>query len=66
MKAIVILLLMSILFAVPVGTGSAGQGAEADREQEGGSSSPPEERLEEFVPSEEISADRAISFPTDI
>lgn len=57
MKAVVILLVLCILFAAPMGSESAQQEADPDETQE---------RLEEFVPSEEISADSAISFPTDI
>jgi hypothetical protein len=57
MKAVAIALALCILFAAPMGTESGQQ--EADPAD-------PQERLEEFVPSEEISADSAVSFPTDI
>ena len=57
MKRSTYLLALCVLFAAPVGTESAQQQSETVD---------PQERLEEFVPSEEISADSAISFPTDI
>jgi hypothetical protein len=64
MRASAILLLLCVLFSVPVGTGSAEQATDTASQEAAGASA--EEQLEEFVPSEEISADRAISFPTDI
>ncbi len=63
MRIVVVLLLLAVLFATPVGTdrARAQAGISAGAEQ-----SEQEEELDEFVPSEEISADRAISFPVDI
>jgi hypothetical protein len=66
MKTIVILLVLSILFAAPVGTESGQQESDSRQAGTGVASEDAQEQLEEFVPSEEISADRAISFPTDI
>jgi hypothetical protein len=66
MKAIAILLVLGILFAVPMGTESAQQESDARQEKTATEDEDPQQQLEEFVPSEEISADRAISFPTDI
>ena len=66
MKAIVILLVLCILFAAPMGTESGQQESESQQTDVGAAAEDPEEQLEEFVPSEKISADRAISFPTDI
>ena len=66
MKAIVILLALCILFAAPMGTETAQQESGSSDEEAGAAAVDAQERLEEFVPSEEISADRAISFPTDI
>ena len=66
MKATVILLVLCILFAAPMGTESGQQESESQQTDAGAAAEDPEEQLEEFVPSEKISADRAISFPTDI
>ena len=66
MKAIVILLVLCVLFAAPMGTESAQQESDPRQEETGAPAADPQEQLEEFVPSEKISADRAISFPTDI
>lgn len=64
MKAIVILLMLCVLFAAPMGTESAQQESDSPRKES--AAVDPQDRLEEFVPSEEISADSAIAFPTDI
>ena len=66
MKAIVILLALCLLFAAPMGTESAQQESGSQGEESAAPAVDPQDRLEEFVPSEEISADSAISFPTDI
>ena len=66
MKAIVILLALCILFAAPMGTESAQQESASQGGESAAPAVDPQDRLEEFVPSEEISADLAISFPTDI
>jgi len=66
MKAIVILLLLCVLFAAPMGTESAQQESDSQPEESAAVAADPQERLEEFVPSEQISADSAIAFPTDI
>lgn len=65
MKAIVILFVLCVLSAVPMGTESAQQEA-GSAQEDSAAAVDPQERLEEFVPSEKISADSAISFPTDI
>ena len=68
MKVVVILLMVGMVFAAPMGSsGSAQQQASGSAPEEtAASAEDPQEQLEEFVPTEEISADRAISFPTDI
>jgi hypothetical protein len=67
MKILVTLLLLLVLFAAPTGIdGSQQEAPEPGGESSPGATAAPEEQLEEFVPSEEISADKAISFPTDI
>ena len=66
MKAIVILLVLCILFAAPMGTESGQQESDSRQGDTGAAPEDAQEQLEEFVPSEKISADRAISFPTDI
>ncbi len=62
MKVVVSLLLIALLFAIPTGTG-----AEEPQSQAAGD---PEEQQpdapEEFIPSEDLPADSAISFPVDI
>jgi hypothetical protein len=66
LKALVILTLLCVLFAAPMGSESAQQESESSRQEGATESVDPQEQLEELVPSEEISADHAISFPTDI
>jgi len=58
-----VLVAVLLLSAAPVGTEPAPGGSAAMRDPSGGVT---EEELEEFVPSEQISADRAIAFPVDI
>ena len=64
MRSVLIVLVLTLITtpnAPHSADGAAAQG------QEAASESPAiEEELEEFVPSEEISADKAISFPVDI
>ena len=57
MRAIAVCLLLLLLSVSPVGTGAA---------QEPPPAAETTEELEEFVPSEEIRADSAVSFPVDI
>ena len=71
--ALLILLLTPALASAPGDTGDDhvedGQEAtETDRVRaaQGGAGQDPREPLEEFVPSEEVSADRPVSFPKDI
>jgi hypothetical protein len=66
MKVCVILVVLCILFAAPMGTESGQQESSSGQAATGTTTAGPPEQLEEFVPSEKISADRAISFPTDI
>jgi hypothetical protein len=65
MRSLIVLLVFSVVFASPAGTGPAGDRPDSARGPTPGGAVV-EERLEEFIPSEEISADRAISFPVDI
>jgi len=55
--------LMRIVLGVVLLVGSAGDGRAVGQETE---SKPAEEQLDEFVPSEEISAGSDVSFPVDI
>jgi hypothetical protein len=57
MRALAVCLLLLLLSVSPAGTGAA-QEPPPDEETA--------EELEEFVPSEEIRADSAVSFPVDI
>jgi hypothetical protein len=60
LAVLVLLLLVSmalIAFSGPAGTSASPQEAEAPAEGE---------QLEDFVPSEEVPADSAVSFPVDI
>jgi len=54
--------LVAVVFLLILVTGPAGSGAAAQERGAAGD----EETLEEFEPSEEISADTAVSFPVDI
>jgi len=65
MRSMIVLLVFSVVFASPAGTESAGERPGPARGPTPGGAVV-EEELEEFIPSEEISADQAISFPVDI
>jgi hypothetical protein len=70
MKLLSVLLFLVLLLATPVGPGAA-QAPPTTPESESGEVAEEaelseEEALEEFVPSEEVPADSAISFPVDI
>jgi hypothetical protein len=65
MKSLLLLLLLLLLATTPHGPRSA-EGAQAQAPQPDPTGHTVDEDLEEFVPSEEISADKAISFPVDI
>ncbi|HXV77160.1 MAG TPA: hypothetical protein VD788_12655 [Candidatus Polarisedimenticolaceae bacterium] len=62
MRGPLVLLLLVLLSTTPQGLRSA---ASADA-PEPSAAPATDESLEEFVPSEEISADNAVSFPVDI
>jgi len=66
-KVLSSLLFLALLLATPAGPGAA-QTRETPAAGEGpaASASSEEEALEEFVPTEEVPADSAISFPVDI
>lgn len=55
-------ILAAIVLVLILATGPGGPGAAAQEEPDRAA----EEQLEEFEPSEEISADTAVSFPVDI
>jgi hypothetical protein len=60
-------LLLLLMLALVATTPNAPRSAEAPAaSQESGTQQTTDDELEEFVPSEEISADKAISFPVDI
>lgn len=63
MRVAAVLLAVLLLSAAPVGTEPAPAGQAAAQTPPGAAY---EEELEEFVPSEEVSAERAIAFPVDI
>ena len=66
-KVLSILLFLALLLATPAGPGAAQTPAPpATEESEAATTASEEEALEEFIPSEEVSADSAISFPVDI
>jgi hypothetical protein len=73
MRILSVLLFLALLAATPAGPRAERDSAQA-AEGAGQSETPPqtegsstaEEELEEFVPTEELSADSAISFPVDI
>jgi len=54
-KVLSLLLFLALLLATPAGPGAAQTPEQSE-----------EEALEEFVPSEKVPADSAISFPVDI
>ena len=66
-KILSVLLFLALLLATPAGPGAAQTPeAPAAGESEAAAAASEEEALKEFVPSEEVSADSAISFPVNI
>lgn len=63
MRVLTAVLILIMLAAAPAGGASEQASAEGEQGQETPVS---EEELEEFVPTEEVPADSAISFPVDI
>jgi hypothetical protein len=59
-RTILIATLVLLLSVAPVGTGTPQSSSTPE------TTAPPEEDLEEFVPSEKIRADRSVSYPVDI
>jgi hypothetical protein len=57
---------VALMATAPVGTESPASGADGTSQAEPARESAAPQPLEEFVPSEQISADRAVSFPVDI
>ena len=69
MKVLSMLLFLALLLATPAGPDAAQtpeQPAAEESEAATAAAAAEEEALKEFVPSEEVSADSAISFPVDI
>ena len=72
MRILVVLLTLLLLSSMPVGPKTSNEvtpvraASERLDERPGGSGESSEEDLKEFVPSEQIRADHAISFPVDI
>ena len=66
MKTWIVLLAVSALSAVPVGTESPPASTSPPAEAAGVTEEEDEALLEEFIPSEEVPADSAIAFPVDI
>jgi hypothetical protein len=66
-KILSMLLFLTLLLASPAGPGAAQAPEEpATEESEAARAAAEQEALEEFVPSEKVPADSAISFPVDI
>ena len=66
-KILSMLLFLALLLATPAGPGAAQTPEQpAAGESEAATTASEEEALEEFVPSEKVPADSAISFPVDI
>ena len=60
MRSLLLCTALLVLSATPAGTGALPEQAAVSAQETAG------EELEEFVPSEEIRADSAVSFPVDI
>ena len=66
-KTLSVLLFLALLLATPAGPGAAQTPEKpAAEENEAARAAAEEEALREFVPSEKVPADSAISFPVDI
>ena len=67
-RTLSVLLFVVMLLAIPSGPGTPAQQEPAGTSPTGesGAATPGEEELEEFIPTEKVSADSAISFPVDI
>ena len=70
MRSLVVVILALVLLTVPIASSSPQEGAtgseDDSREEVAGSEQAPTEALEEFVPSEGITAGSSVSFPVDI
>ena len=66
-KTLSVLLFLALLLATPAGPGAAQTPEQpAAEESEAARAAAEEEALREFIPSEKVPADSAISFPVDI